>query len=158
MTRVKIAHWGAFYKYGTFSQIERIRPMLCESKFYFAPPSQLNDPSDCRNLVKDHSADEIEEFLIKTNRLFYGDTRGDDYIRRGIKQFGVVVLLDEMSKQFNKIMDSRYGVFSLAKRPDKWRCGPNMQMTIKAIVSNFLICRSFHLCTKLSTLTRYHLV
>ena len=92
--------------------------MLCERKFYFAPPSQLNDPSDCRNLVKDHSAEEIEEFLIETNRQFYGDTRGDDYIRRGIKQFGIAMLLDEMSTVFNKLMDSRYGVFSLAKRPD----------------------------------------
>lgn len=92
--------------------------MLCERKFYFAPPSQLNDPSDCRNRLKDHSADEIEEFLIEANRRFYGDTRGDEYIRRGIKQFGATALLDEMSKQFNKIMDSRYGVFSLAKRPD----------------------------------------
>lgn len=118
MTRVKIADWGAFYKYGAFSQIGRIRPMLCERKFYFAPPSQLNDPSDCRNRLKDHSADEIEEFLIEANRQFYGDTRGDEYIRRGIKQFGATALLDEMSKQFNKIMDSRYGVFSLAKRPD----------------------------------------
>jgi hypothetical protein len=116
MTRVKIANWDAFYKYGTFSRIERIRPMLCERKFYFAPPSQLNDPSDCRNLVKDHSAEEIEEFLIETNRQFYGDARGDEYIRRGIQQFGAIALLDEMSKQFNKIMDSRYGVFSLAKR------------------------------------------
>lgn len=118
MTQVKIAKWKAFYKYGTFSLIERIRPMLCERKFYFSPPSQLNDPSDCRNLVKSHSAEEIEEFLIKANRQFYGDARGDDYIRRGIQNFGVTELLDEMSKQFNKTMDSRYGVFSLAKRPD----------------------------------------
>jgi hypothetical protein len=92
--------------------------MLCERKFYFAPPSELNDPSDCRNLIKDHSSEEIEKFLIETNRQFYGDSRGDDYIRQGIKQFGVTVLLAEMAKQFNKIMDSRYGVFSLAKRPD----------------------------------------
>jgi hypothetical protein len=92
--------------------------MLCERQFYFAPPSQLNDPSDCRNRLKDHSADEIEQFLIETNRQFYGDARGDEYIRRGIKQFGAAALLDEMSKQFNKIMDTRYGVFSLARRPD----------------------------------------
>jgi len=118
MTRVKIAKWDAFYKYGTFSKIERIRPMLCERKFYFAPPSQLNDPSDCRNIVKDHSAEEIEEFLIEANRQFYGDTRGNDEIKQGIKKFGVNTLLDEMSKQFNKIMDARYGIFSLTKRPD----------------------------------------
>lgn len=92
--------------------------MLCERYFYFAPPSQLNDPSDCRNLVKDHSADEIEGFLIETNRQFYGDSRSDDHIRRRIKQFGVAVLLDEMSKRFYKIIDVRFGVFSLAKRPD----------------------------------------
>lgn len=118
MTQVKIADWGTFYKYGTFSRIERVKPMLCERKFYFAPPSQLNDPSDCRNRLQDHSAEEIEEFLIETNRQFYGDTRGDEYIRQGIQQFGATRLLDELPKQFNKIMDSRYGVFSLAKRPD----------------------------------------
>ena len=118
MTRVRIAEWNAFYKYGTFSKMERIRPMLCERKFYFSSPSQLNDPSDCRNVVKDHSAEEIEQFLIEANRQFYGDTRGNDYIKQGIKQFGITTLLDEMSKQFNKIMDTRYGVFSLAKRPD----------------------------------------
>lgn len=118
MTKVRIAEWNAFYKYGTFSKIERIRPMLCERKFYFSSPSQLNDPSDCRNVVKDHSAEEIEQFLIEANRQFYGDTRGDDYIKRGIKEFGITILLDEITTQFNKIMDTRYGVFSLAKRPD----------------------------------------
>ncbi len=92
--------------------------MLCERKFYFSPPSKLNDPSDCRNRLTDHSADEIEQFLIETNRQFYGDARGDEYIRRGIQQFGAAAILDEMSMQFNKIMDSRYGVFSLAKKPD----------------------------------------
>lgn len=118
MTKVRIAEWNAFYKYGTFSKMERIRPMLCERKFYFSSPSQLNDPSDCRNVVKDHSAEEIEQFLIEANRQFYGDARGNDSIKQGIKQFGIATLLDEMSKQFNKIMDTRYGVFSLAKRPD----------------------------------------
>lgn len=118
MTRVKIAEWDAFYKYGTFSKMERVKPMLCENKFYFACPSQLNDPSDCRNKVQDHSEEEIEEFLVKANRQFYGASRGDDYVKKGIKKFGPQTLLEEISKQFNKIMDSRYGVFSLAKRPD----------------------------------------
>lgn len=118
MSKVRIAEWSAFYKYGTFSKMERIKPMLCERKFYFASPSQLNDPSDCRNVVKDHSAEEIEKFLIEANWEFYGDSRGDDFIRQGIKKFGASTLLDEMTKSFNKIMDSRYGVFSLAKRPD----------------------------------------
>jgi len=92
--------------------------MICESRFYFASPSQLNDPSDCRNIVRDHSADEIEDFLIKANRQFYGNDRRDVYIREGIQKFGVAVLLEEMAKQFNKLMDTRYGVFSLAKRPN----------------------------------------
>jgi hypothetical protein len=118
MTRLKTAEWGAFYKYGTFSNLERIRPMLCEGKFYFAPPSQLNDPADCRNIVKDHSPEEIEEFLIEANRQFYGDARRDEYIKRGIKTFGAVTLLEQMTKQFNKLMDSSYGVFSLTRRPD----------------------------------------
>ena len=118
MTKVKIAEWDAFYKYGTFSKIERIKPMICENKFCFASPSQLNDPSDCRNRVQDHSEEEIEDFLIKANRQFYGHSRGDDYIKKGIKEFGAQTLMDEMSKQFNKIMDTRYGVFSLTKRPD----------------------------------------
>lgn len=116
MSKVRIAGWNAFYKYGTFSKMERIKPMLCERKFYFSSPSQLNDPSDCRNVIKDHTAEEIEQFLIETNR--HGDTRGDAFIKQGIKQFGVATLLDEMSKRFNKIMDTRYGVFSLARRPD----------------------------------------
>lgn len=118
MSKVRIAEWRAFYKYGTFCKMERIKPMLCERKFYFASPSQLNDPSDCRNVVKDHSAEEIEKFLIEANREFYGNARGDDDIRQGIKKYGASTLLDEMTKSFNKIMDSRYGVFSLAKRPD----------------------------------------
>lgn len=118
MTRVKIAEWNVFYKYGTFSKMERIKSMLCENKFYFASPSQLNDPSDCRNRVQNHSEEEIEEFLIKANRQFYGDSRGDNYIKEGIKKFGSTTVLEEMSKLFNKIMDSKYGVFSLAKRPD----------------------------------------
>lgn len=118
MTRVRIAEWDAFYKYGTFSEMERIRLMLCERKFYFASPSQLNDPSDCRNIVKNHSEEEIESFLIEANRQFYGNTRGDDYIKHGIKKIGAATLLDEMSNQFNTLMDSRYGVFSLTMRPD----------------------------------------
>jgi hypothetical protein len=118
MTQLRIAKWDAFYKYGSFSKIERLRPMICESRFYFASPSQLNDPSDCKNMVQDHSEEEIQEFLIEANRLFYGDSRGDAYIKEGIRNFGAVTLLEEMTKQFNKIMDTRYGVFSLAKRPD----------------------------------------
>ena len=118
MVQVRIAEWDAFYKYGTFAKIERLKPMICESRFYFASPSQLNDPSDCKNMVQDHSEEEIQEFLIKANRQFYGDSRGDAYIIEGIKNFGAVTLLEEMTKQLNKIMDTRYGVFSLAKRPD----------------------------------------
>ena len=118
MTKVRIAEWNVFYKYGTFSNMDRIKQMLCERKFYFASPSQLNDPSDCRNVVKDHSVEEIEKFLIEANREFYGNTRGDAYIKQGIKTFGITTLLDEMTKSFNKIMDTKYGVFSLAKRSD----------------------------------------
>ena len=118
MTRVTIAKWGSFYKYGTFAKPERLKSVICESRFYFASPSQLNDPSDCKNMVRDHSEAEIEEFLIKANRQWYGDGRNDAYIKKGIKQFGAVTLLEEMTKQFNKLMDTRYGVFSLAKRPN----------------------------------------
>lgn len=118
MTKVEIAEWDAFYKYGTFAKIERLKPMICESRFYYASPNQLNDPTDCRNIVQDHSEGEIEEFLLKANRQFYGDSRGDEYIRQGIKQFGPETLLEEMTKSFNKIMDTRYGVYSLAKRPN----------------------------------------
>lgn len=69
-------------------------------------------------MVRDHSTEEIEDFLIKANRQFYGNSRGDAYIREGIQKFGAAVLLEEMTKQFNKLMDIRYGVFSLAKRPN----------------------------------------
>lgn len=118
MTQVKIAKWEAFYKYGTFEKTERLKPMICEGRFYFASPSQLNDPTDCKNMVQDHSEKKVEDFLIQANRQFYGDSRNDAYIREGIKKFGAVTLLEEMTKQFNKIMDTRYGVFSLAKRPN----------------------------------------
>lgn len=118
MSKIKIAEWENFYKYGSFTKIDRVKTMIRENKFYFATPSQLNDPSDCKNTIKDHSEEEIEKFLIEANRGFYGNSRGDSYIKKGIKEFGVEVLLEEMSKAFNQIMDSRYGVFSLAKRPD----------------------------------------
>jgi hypothetical protein len=116
--KAEIANWGAFYKYGTFSNIERLKPMICESRFYFPSPSQLNDPTDCRNIMQGHSEKEVEEFLINANRQLYGDSRGDNHIRQGIKQFGPVTLLEEMTKLFNSIIESRYGVFSLTKRPD----------------------------------------
>ncbi len=106
MTQIKIANWGAFYKYGTFEKLEWLKPMICESRFYFPTPSQLNDPSDCRNIVQNHSEEEIEDFLIKANRQFYGNSRNDDYIKKGIKQFGAEILLEEMTKSFNKIMDT----------------------------------------------------
>ena len=118
MTNIKIAKWDAFYKYGTFSVMERIKPMICENKFYFASPSQLNDPSDCRNKVQDQSEEEIEKFLIQANKKFYGDQRSDADIKEGINNYGAATLLEEMSTQFNKLMDTRYGVFSLTKRPD----------------------------------------
>ena len=118
MSQVKIANWSAYYKYGTFDKIERLRPMICESRFYFASPEELNDPSDCKTIVADHSEQEIVEFLIKANRRFYGDSRSDGYIREGIKKFGPATLLEEMTRGFNKIMGTRFGVFSLARRPN----------------------------------------
>jgi Protein of unknown function (DUF2971) len=117
MKNICVATWEAFYKYGSLAKKERVRAMICDSHFYFPFPSQLNDPSDCRNQIRNYSAEEIEEFLIEANRLYYGDTRGDSYIRDGIRRFGTTVLLEEMATQFNKVMDSRYGVFSLSRRP-----------------------------------------
>lgn len=118
MQNIKLAEWGEFYKYGTFKNIERIRPMLCENTFYFPTPSQLNDPSDCKNIIENHSAEEIEEYLITANQQFYGHSRGNSYIKKAIKQFGAEVILEEMAKTFNELMDTRYGIFSLAKRYD----------------------------------------
>jgi len=118
MKDIRAARWDAFYKYGSLAKKDRLRAMICNSQFYFPCPSQLNDPADCRNQIDNYSAEEIEEFLIEANRLYYGNTRGDAYIRQGIQKFGATVLLEEMATQFNKIMDSRYGVFSLTKRPD----------------------------------------
>jgi len=118
MKNIRAATWDAFYKYGSLAKKERLRAMICNNHFYFPYPSQLNDPADCRNQLHNYSAEEIEEFLIEANRLYYGDTRGDAYIREGIQKFGATALLDEMATQFNKIMDSRYGVFSLTKRPN----------------------------------------
>jgi hypothetical protein len=118
MKSIRAATWDTFYKYGSLAKKERLRAMICNSHFYFAYPTQLNDPSDCRNQIHNYSAEEIEEFLIEANRAYYRNARGDSYIRDGIKTFGAEILLAEMATQFNKIMDSRYGVFSLSKRPN----------------------------------------
>jgi hypothetical protein len=118
MKSIRAATWNSFYKYGSLAKKERLRAMICNSQFYFPCPSQLNDPSDCRNQINNYSPEEIEEFLIEANRVYYGDARGDSYIHDGIKKFGAAVLLAEMAAQFNKVMDSRYGVFSLSKRPN----------------------------------------
>lgn len=118
MAQIKFARWGAFYKYGTFQKIERLKPMIFEGRLYFASPSQLNDPSDCKNVVHNHSEKEIEEFLIQAHRKFYGDARNDSYISKEIKKFGAETLLEEIANKINEIMDKRYGVFSLSRRPD----------------------------------------
>ncbi|HEU4487258.1 MAG TPA: DUF2971 domain-containing protein [Povalibacter sp.] len=118
MKSIRAATWNSFYKYGSLAKKERLRAMIRDSHFYFPCPSQLNDPCDCRNQIHNYSAKEIEEFLIEANRVYYGHSRGDAYIRDGTEKFGAAVLLGEMATQFNKIMDSRYGVFSLTKRPN----------------------------------------
>jgi hypothetical protein len=118
MKNICVATWDAFYKYGSLAKKDRLKAMICDSHFFFPCPSQLNDPADCRNHISDYSAEEIEEFLIEANRLHYGHARGDAYIREGIRKFGAAVLLEEMATHFNKIMDSRYGVFSLTRRPN----------------------------------------
>jgi hypothetical protein len=125
MKTIRAAAWEAFYKYGSLAKMERLLAMICKNHFYFPYPSQLNDPADCRNHIHNYCAEDIQGFLIEANRLYYGDARGDEYIRKGIEQFGATVLVAEMAAQFNKIMDSRYGVFSLSKRPN------NMSMWAK---------------------------
>jgi len=150
MPTVEIAEWGAFYKYGTFAEIERLKPMICENRFYFASPSQLNDPTDCKNIVQSYTEDEIEEFLIKANRQFYGDSRSDAYIRQGLKQFGPEILLNEMTKIFNKIMDTKFGVYSLAKRQD------NMALWAKYADNHKGYCLEFSDLSEFSNIYKVH--
>lgn len=118
MTRIKIAEWDNFYKYGSLTKINRVKSMICENKFYFATPSQLNDPSDCKNTLKDDSEEEIEKQLIEANRKFFGNSRGDSYIKEAIKKGIVADQREQALKILNQIMDTRNGVFSLTKRPD----------------------------------------
>lgn len=118
MTRIKIAEWDNFYKYGSFTKIDRVKLMIYENKFYFATPSQLNDPSDCKNTLKDDSEEEIEKQLIEANRKFFGNSRGDSYIKEAIERGIVADQREQALKIVNQIMDNRNGVFSLTKRPD----------------------------------------
>ncbi len=118
MTRIKIAEWDNFYKYGSFTKIDRVKSMICENKFYFATPSQLNDPSDCKNTLKEDSEEEIEKQLIEANRKFFGNSRGDSYIKEEIKKGIVADQREQALKIINQIMDTGNGVFSLTKRPD----------------------------------------
>lgn len=122
MTRIKIAEWDNFYKYCSFAKIDRVKPMICENKFYFATPSQLNDPSDCKNTLKDDSEEEIEKQLIEAYRKFFGNSRGDSYIKEAIKEARKKGILADQREQalkiLNQIMNTRNGVFSLTKRPD----------------------------------------
>lgn len=118
MTRIKIAEWNNFYKYGSFTKIDRVKPMICENKFYFATPSQLNDPSDCKNTLKDASEEEIEKWILEANRKFSGNSRGDSCFKEAIKKGIVADQREQAVKIINQIMDTRNGVFSLTKRPD----------------------------------------
>ena len=79
---------------------------------------------------------------IQANHVFYGDSRGTSYIKKGLKKFGAEVLLEEMARKFNKCMDTRYGIFSLAKRPD------NMALWAKYADNHKGYCLEF---SKLST-------
>lgn len=118
MTRIEIAKWDNFYKYSSFTKIDRVKTMICENKFYFATPNQLNDPSECKNTLKDDSEEEIEKQLVEANRKFFGNSRGDSYIKESIKKGNVAVQREQALKIHNQIMDTRNGVFSLTKRPD----------------------------------------
>lgn len=120
MIKMKRPTWSKFYKYGKITNQTWLRSIIIENEFYFPTPSELNDPAECKPIISDHSREEIESFLIAT---YINDNPNTsdleiERIKFGVRQLGLQTILEEMSKFLNKILDKKYGVFCLSKRPD----------------------------------------
>lgn len=120
MIKIKKAKWPKFCKYGKITNPNWLRSIILEDEIYFPTPSELNDPAECKSIISDHSREEIESFLIRQFTIDNTNASALDIerIRFGVREFGTTAILDEMSKALNKILDKKYGVFCLSKRPD----------------------------------------
>ena len=108
------------YKYGGFAKPERLRQIILEDTLYFPTSVELNDPTESLPVLADHPLDEIFDCLCKQ---FKADNPGAsneqlEEIRQKVGSLGKDVVMKEMRRLLNGIIERWYGILSLSRRHD----------------------------------------
>jgi hypothetical protein len=108
------------YKYGGFAKPERLRQILLEDTLYYPSAAELNDPTESLPTLADQPLDEILDWLREQFKANNPDAKNEqlEEIQQKGKSFGKEVLMKEIRRLLNAMMEHRYGILSLSKRED----------------------------------------